>query len=185
MDVKDTLDDETDAAMKVDTEQPTEIIEVDLSQRQNTGSVLGIQDSIREYLGVDWKEAYCMLCYAYQDNQQSKIVFLRNKSIDPLCIVGELLESSYVYRFYSYYSGYLYELGVIAANDIYWNPAEYSLILYDEEMWTKWQYDDFNLIYYGEISGLEDGYQPLEMMEVHNYRNTDLTSDTIENYVRQ
>lgn len=161
----------------------TDIIEIDLSEFHATGSVLGIQDSIKENLGVDWKETYVMLAYAYNAHEQAGIVFFHNQTVDPLCIVKETYEEEYAYHIYSYCDTYLYELGNLIGTQLYWKPEEYGLILETENGWTRWEYNDFNLVYYGE-SELEEGYEPIEFTDITNLKELNLTSDTIENFVQ-
>lgn len=170
----------------VETIIETEIIEEDLSEFHGLGSVLGVQDSIRQDLGVDWKDAYVMLAYAYSNGHSNPgIAFLQNSTADPICIIreGSADSGENAYHVYSYYGTYLYELGVLGGSHIYRNAATKGLLCTYLDEYTRWEYSDFNLIYYGTSEMLE-GYAELSFMDISNLKQLDLSVDTIANYVQ-
>lgn len=163
----------------------TEIIEEDLSEFHVLGSVLGVQDSIRQDLGVDWKDAYMMLAYAYSSHPSAGIAFFQNNEVDPICMIREegTNAGEYAYHVYSYYGTTLYDLGMLGGTNIYRNSVERGLICTYSGGYTRWEYSDFNLIYYG-TSDMLDGYGELEFMDITSLKSTNLSVDTIGNYVQ-
>lgn len=169
----------------IETVVETEIIEEDLSEFHALGSVLGVQDSVRQDLGVDWKDAYMMLAYAYSSHPSAGITFFQNNEVDPICMIREegTNAGEYAYHVYSYYGSTLYDLGMLGGTNIYRNSVERGLICTYSEGYTRWEYSNFNLIYYG-TSDMLDGYGELEFMDITNLKSTNLSVDTIENYVQ-